>query len=78
MQLGQRCCQNPEQLKAWSQNLGHESVLTTLYSYGTVAPARQAEIIKTLGRPDAAPNPTDLDIAMKLMLAMRQAGMPMR
>jgi len=78
VQLGEKCCQTPEQFKAWSQNLGHEGVLTTLYSYGTVAPARQGEIIKTLGRPDAAPNPTDLDMAMKLVQAMRQAGMPMR
>jgi integrase len=35
-----------EAVKAWSQNLGHESVLTTLSSYGTVLPARQREIIR--------------------------------
>lgn len=46
--LGQQICQSPEFLKAWSQNLGHEQVLTTLLSYGTVATSRQAEIIKGL------------------------------
>ena len=51
-QLGERICRTPEELKAWSQNLGHEDVLTTLRSYGEVSPGRQAEIIKNLNRPD--------------------------
>jgi integrase/recombinase XerD len=46
--LGERMCQNAEQLKAWSQNLGHDSVMTTLTSYGAVSSARQAEIIRSL------------------------------
>jgi integrase/recombinase XerD len=53
-QLGERACPNAEALKAWSQNLGHESVLTTLTSYGAVAPARQAELIRELGRPTSS------------------------
>jgi integrase len=36
VQLGERLCRTPEQFKAWSQNLGHEKVLTTFSSYGTV------------------------------------------
>jgi integrase len=39
----------PEAFKAWSQNLGHESCLTTFSSYGLIAPARQAEIMRSLG-----------------------------
>ncbi|QTH23572.1 tyrosine-type recombinase/integrase [Rhizorhabdus wittichii] len=35
----------PEQMKAWSQNLGHADVLTTFTSYGTVPPHRQGELI---------------------------------
>lgn len=46
VQLGQSKCKTPEAFKAWSQNLGHESVLTTLYSYGEVGRQRQAEILK--------------------------------
>lgn len=46
VQLAQTRCKSPEEFKAWSQNLGHESVLTTLYSYGQVSPDRQADIIK--------------------------------
>jgi integrase len=38
-----------EAFKAWSQNLGHESCLTTFSSYGIIPPARQAEIIRRLG-----------------------------
>jgi integrase/recombinase XerD len=48
-QLGERQCHTPEEFKAWSQNLGHEQVLTTFSSYGQVASARQAELIRRLG-----------------------------
>jgi integrase len=48
--MGERTCKTPEDFKAWSQNLGHEQVLTTFASYGEVAPHRQAEIIKALAR----------------------------
>ena len=47
VQLGLRRCQNDlEALKVWSQNLGHNQMLTTLCSYGNVPPERQAEILK--------------------------------
>ncbi|MDA3876584.1 MAG: tyrosine-type recombinase/integrase [Halothiobacillus sp.] len=49
--LGQKLCQTPEAFKAWSQNLGHEGVLTTFYSYGSVAMQRQGEIIKGMAKP---------------------------
>jgi integrase len=48
--LGGQICKSPEQYKAWSQNLGHENVLTTFSSYGDVAQHRQAEIIRALGK----------------------------
>jgi site-specific recombinase XerD len=47
--LGQRICQTPEQYKSWSQNLGHDDVLTTFTSYGSVPGHRQAEVIRGLG-----------------------------
>ena len=46
--LGQKTCQTPEAFKAWSQNLGHEGVLTTFYSYGSVSISRQTEIIRSM------------------------------
>ena len=42
--LGEKLCRTPEEFKAWSQNLGHEQVSTTLTSYGAVDRHRQAEI----------------------------------
>lgn len=51
VQFGEVVCQTPEEFKSWSQNLGHEGVLTTFLSYGEVQPRRQAEIIKQLGKP---------------------------
>ena len=49
--LGQKLCQSPEDFKAWSQNLGHADVLTTLYSYGEVQQHRQGEIFQQLKSP---------------------------
>lgn len=37
---------SPEEMKAWSQNLGHSDVLTTFTSYGSVPVHRQAELIR--------------------------------
>jgi integrase len=51
VRLGQDVCSSPEEFKAWSQNLGHEQVLTTFLSYGEVARDRQAEIIRLLSTP---------------------------
>ena len=52
VRLGQEMCQSPEEYKAWSQNLGHEKVLTTFMSYGAVARNRQGEILRTLAAPE--------------------------
>ncbi len=49
--LGERLCRTPEEWKAWSQNLGHESEATTFTGYGHVPLHRQAEIMQALGRP---------------------------
>jgi integrase len=37
VKLSQDRCKSPEEFKAWSQNLGHEKVLTTFVSDGAVA-----------------------------------------
>ncbi|GAA0723122.1 site-specific integrase [Dokdonella soli] len=54
--LGQTVCRTPEEFKAWSQNLGHEGVLTTFCSYGTVNGQRQGEILRELSSPAAMPS----------------------
>jgi integrase len=43
----------PEQMKAWSQNLGHSDVLTTFTSYGAVPVHRQGELVRGVGYPQA-------------------------
>lgn len=44
-ELARNHCRTPEEYKAWSQNLGHEDVLTTFRSYGSVAPGRQIDLL---------------------------------
>jgi hypothetical protein len=51
VRLGEVRCKSPEDFKAWSQNLGHEKVLTTFLSYGSVACDRQGEILRGLTTP---------------------------
>jgi hypothetical protein len=46
--LGERLCRTAEEFKSWSQNLGHEEVLTTFRSYGEVSDRRQADIMRGL------------------------------
>ncbi len=62
--LGEKICQSPEQFKAWSQNLGHESVMTTFNSYGEVPQHRQAEVFDELNVLDKKPV-IDFDILVK-------------
>lgn len=52
VRLGEKVCTSPEQFKAWSQNLGHEQVLTTFNAYGQVAIPRQAEIFENFRTTD--------------------------
>jgi integrase/recombinase XerD len=45
--LGGDLCATAEHYKAWSQNLGHDHVLTTFTSYGDVNSYRQTEIMRS-------------------------------
>jgi len=73
VQLGEERCQTPEQFKAWSQNLGHEGVLTTFYSYGEVPTRRQGEIIVALGKSREAASLDTVAIAKALARELRAA-----
>lgn len=76
VRLGESVCQSPEDFKAWSQNLGHEKVLTTFLSYGQVASPRQGAIIRGLAAPRAFDQMAGADaIAEAVILAMRNRGM---
>ena len=72
-QFGERVCETPEAFKAWSQNLGHENVLTTFASYGQVATPRQAELIRELGKPKSEAPDTR---ALERRLAMLEHRLP--
>ncbi len=69
--LGERLCRTPEQFKAWSQNLGHEKVLTTFSSYGDVARERQRDIMRELADP-AETDPQLEDMMRQILRAARR------
>ena len=46
--LGEQTCAGPEEFKAWSQNLGHDNVLTTFTSYGNLTQHRQDELLERM------------------------------
>ena len=54
-------CNGPEELKSWSQNLGHESPLTTFTSYGAVSMERQRELVR-----GARPRGSNEDVLEKI------------
>jgi integrase len=75
VQLGQHICKSPEQFKAWSQNLGHEKVLTTLTSYGEVACQRQGEIIRGLATKQSAAHPVANEIVEVVARMLRDSSL---
>ena len=64
--LMQTACRTAQQIKAWSQNLGHENVATTLTSYGTIDPHLQGEVIAAISL--TAPNDSDLKAKLRALL----------
>jgi integrase len=74
VKLAQEVCKSPEEYKAWSQNLGHEQVLTTFLSYGSVATDRQGAIIRGLGAARQAMQPTVEDYAEAVVRKLRNPG----
>jgi len=76
VQLGLTTCSNPEEFKAWSQNLGHEKVLTTFDSYGQVETQRQGEIIRDLAKPQSSPTQDVIQLAKAIAQEMRQSESP--
>lgn len=75
-QLGETTCKTPEEFKAWSQNLGHEKVMTTFLNYGEVAYQRQGEIIKGLATPQSANQSSNVsELAKALIQEMRNSGL---
>ncbi|WDR06671.1 hypothetical protein PSQ90_04190 [Devosia rhodophyticola] len=69
-QLGERVCKTPEEFKAWSQNLGHNGVLTTLTSYGTVPDHRQADLIRRMALPTPGTDTLDDADVQQLLAAL--------
>ena len=67
--LGEQICKTPEQFKAWSQNLGHESPLTTFISYGKVPLHRQGQLVRGVRKQDAQDE--KLDMVLKMMARMQ-------
>ncbi|MGD9711761.1 MAG: tyrosine-type recombinase/integrase [Thermomicrobiales bacterium] len=73
VQLGQQLCRTPEEFKAWSQNLGHESMITTFSSYGRVSQVRQAEILRQMGQADD-PIKRTKDVIDEMRLFLQRVG----
>jgi integrase len=72
--LGEVICKTPEEFKAWSQNLGHEQVLTTFTSYGAVRADRQGDIIQLLTERGNRSDDADTTRALELVSRLLQKG----
>lgn len=74
VRLGQDVCKSPEEFKVWSQNLGHEKVLTTFLSYGEVARQRQGDILRDLSTSKEAQKPDVNEFAEAVVKRLRDSS----
>jgi hypothetical protein len=65
---------SPEEMKAWSQNLGHSDVLTTFTSYGTVPLHRQCELILSRAVNEEGPALDDANLIAALETIKKRLG----
>ena len=72
-QLGMTKCQTPEEIKAWSQNLGHDGVMTTFVSYGEVQECRQSEIFAAFKEPRLTASQSSTDEIAEAVFKRMQA-----
>lgn len=72
--LGEQICPTIEAFKAWSQNIGHEKMLTTLTNYGTVPADKQAALIRGLGEKSADKEDTELAEMIAELVRNHKAG----
>lgn len=79
VKLGMELCPGPEAFKAWSQNMGHDGVLTTFHSYGEVTLDRQAELIRGLARPKLSHTESSAaDVIAAAAVFLERVGMRVR
>jgi hypothetical protein len=71
VRLGQALCQSPEEFEAWSQILGHDTVLTTLLRCGQVESSRQGKVIRGLATPTVAVQADASELARAPLREMR-------
>lgn len=72
--LAIKLARTPEELKALSQNFGHEHVLTTLRTYGTIDQSRVADIISGMDFGQQAVGPDDTISVKELMQFAKARG----
>lgn len=72
--LMQEVCRTPEEMKAWSQNLGHEHIGTTLSSYGRIDPYRQGAVLAGISLDREKPNADIIAELQKLINNARPAS----
>jgi integrase len=73
VRVGQTVCKTAEEFKAWSQNLGHDKVLTTFLSYGQVDRPRQGEILRGFAIPKLVVQQDASQLAKALIQELRDA-----
>jgi integrase len=74
-QCAERTCRTPEEFKAWSQNLGHEGVLTTFSAYGAVPLLRQGELIRAVRSKGASCDALASDVTAAVLAAIHSRGL---
>ncbi len=67
-------CDSPEEIKAVSQNLGHEQVMTTLTTYGTLEQSKVQELVGALDfSPEKKDRKAKIDAMKRLILEIERS-----
>ncbi|HEY2344899.1 MAG TPA: tyrosine-type recombinase/integrase [Xanthomonadaceae bacterium] len=70
--LGMQLCRTAEEMKAWSQNMGHAHVLTTIACYGEVGEQQQGDIVRRLEERSRKGSIKVADLTEELMIAIKK------
>lgn len=75
VRLAMKHCRNAEEMKAVSQNFGHENVGTTMMTYGTLDYQRVSEVLSEVdfGESTTEQSNEEIDAAIKLLQGLKRS-----
>ncbi len=68
-------CKTFQNMKGWSQNLGHDQMAATLINYGKIDTEVQGEIMERLAKPQSTSEVNPADVLEEAARQIRQSDL---